>query len=440
MLVPSLATAQGLGEDPERLVLSLSFVDVPAAALPTYHWPTWEQALEVNLAVSEAAHAAIHFGFSQWPQRGWSVAFELVSTAIFDWLLMPRLPGGDVWLHEEGHRAAMFASGLPSRNALDNVFYRPEERCDPGAVCGMSDEQISAVKERRSADWVRVQAAGMEAELEQARRLERDVLFYDQPAYQRIPLYALHIGSVIFYRALCAAPDAYTPEDVLKESADIRNRDFTGLDCRGWVTDLFRPEQPYAARGAHPLGGVRRSRLYEDLAPEEQSYLRTMRNLGFLNLVDPNLFGLTGVDLSIRGTPTRLNAAFGHHLTSFGDAFVFSLFARQQQLRLYGELLLFRNYTGYFPGLHLQWVRLPLRTFRPLYLGASLWVWAQPRNQSFYDNTPLPGAAVEASLSVPILPHLEAFAEVGAKSAGWVVAKPSLDASVDFRLGLTLVL
>jgi hypothetical protein len=361
-----------------HLVVPLTLVDLPDALALGLHFPTWEQALDFSRAEIELGHAAIHAGFTRLSTAWWSVALEMLSTAAFDLIAELNIGGGG-WLHEEGHRAAMFASGVPSRQVFNNLFYRADEQCDSGSVCGMTDEQIGAVKTRSSAEWVRVQEAGMETELEQIRRVEKDVLFYGQPGYQQIPFYFLYVTSVIGYRAACAQPGGITEESAMEESETITNRDFTGPDCTGAANDLFRPDEPYEARGPHPKGGVRRIRTYDELTPEEQRYLRTMRNLSFLNLLDPNLIGLTGLNVELGGAPTRVNAALGHHLTSFGDAFFVSLFARRNQSRLYGELMLFRNQTGHFPGLRVELVRQPFHAVVPLNVSASCGVGCSRR-------------------------------------------------------------
>jgi hypothetical protein len=106
----------------------------------------------------------------------------------------------------------------------------------------MTDDQIAAVKQRRSADWVRVQAAGMETELELMRRLERDAFFSEQPRALNIPATTLLLVSVELYRHVCAE-GVFTEQDVLNENTDMLRRDFTGPDCSGFVVEPLQAQR-----------------------------------------------------------------------------------------------------------------------------------------------------------------------------------------------------
>ena len=84
--------------------------------------------------------------------------------------------------------------------------------------------------------------------------------------------------------------DATTKEENDKEGADVPRRDFTGLDCDGWTYDMFRPDEPYAARGTHPSGiGIDRYRGYSQLSPAEQRFTRKQFWMSLLNAADPNM-------------------------------------------------------------------------------------------------------------------------------------------------------
>ena len=419
------------------LVLQVPLFEVPRSLDHGLRFPTWEQALSLHHALIAGAHHGLHeltwHLLGRWPF--WAYFAEVGATALFD-VASTFLPLGPGWSHEEGHASAMAVVGLRSRHAF-NLF----SGCDPRSVCRLTDEAIAAVHDRRAADWIRVQEAGMEADLESVARVERGVFFHDRPAYQQVPYLLFQAINVGAYRYLCADPSLIPEEEVLAESVEVERRDFTGPDCTGWVFDLFRPTAPYTDRGPHPLGGVRRFRLHGDLSFEEQAYLRRMRNLSLLNLVDPFMFGVSGFDVPWpAGGPTlRLNGAVRHHLTETGDLLELTLLARREPWKLEAAVRAYSNQSHTFPGLSLRLHRYPLPV-AGLLGSAGVWFWVQPRDHDFFAAEGAPGGALQLEGALPVLPHGEAFLRVQAKTAGWMVGDAALDAALQASLGVSLVL
>jgi len=430
------------GAETTPVPIPLTLLDVPEAVVTPQHVPTWEQSLDLTGGLYRAAHLGIHAGFSKLSTAWWSVLLETAAATVFDlFMMVAPLPLTLGWVHEEGHRAAMGVNGVPSLQAFDNLFLAASQRCDEGSVCGMTDDQIATVKQRRSADWVRVQAAGMETELELMRRLERDAFFSEQPRALGIPASALMLASVVLYRNACAE-GLFSNDDVLHESSNMLQRDFTGPDCTGFAVDLFRPNEPYAARGPHPNGdGLRRVRLSSDLTTAERSSLIRARNLGLLNFVDPALFGFPRFEFAVGGKRLALGASLQHDLTAFGDAFGLSVLGSVGSLQGYAIVRLYRNETLVLPGLTVAVRRFPIRlgsvTVRAT---AQVDLWLQPRDFSYATTTVMPGGAVEVQAAVPVVGPLEVFAALKAKSAGWRPVDPFLDAAVTGRLGVNLLM
>lgn len=428
---------------PEPVPLPFTLLDAPEVIVTPQHAPTWEQALDLTGNLFRAAHLGIHYGFASLSRSWWSMLLEEVSVVLFDGaMVFAPLPLTDGWLHEEGHRSAMGVRGIPSRQVYNNAFYAPADRCDPGSVCGMTDVQIATVKDHRAADWVRVQAAGMEAELELMRRLERDAFFSAQPRALNIPASVLLLASVELYRHACAE-GSFKNEEVLAESPNMLQRDFTGPDCTGLAWDLYRPTTPYADRGLHPNGdGVRRLRLGSDLSADERDFLIRMRNLGLLNFVDPALVGFPRFDLTLAdGRTLSLGGSLQHDLTAFGDAFGLSVMGRFEGLHMTAVVRLYRNQMLTLPGLSVG-VRRYLLQLGPVPVRASAQVdlWLQPQDFSFSTTNVMPGAALEVQAAVPVVGPLEVFAALKVKSAGWRAADPWLDAAFSGRLGVNVLM
>jgi len=431
-----LAGAEEAGQ-PARTPLPLPLFEVPRSLDHGFRFPTWEQSFSLHHALFVGGHHAIHEAawhfLGRWPF--WAYFAEMGGTSALD-LGSIWLPFGLGWAHEEGHASAMAILGLRTRQV-----FNPFSGCDPGSVCGLTDEAIAAVHDRRAADWIRVQSAGMEVQLEHASRVERAIFFHDRPAYQHIPYLLLQLLYVERYRYRCAQPGEYTMDDVLAESQEVDRRDFTGPDCTGWVFDLFRPATPYSDRGPHPLGGIRRFRLLEDLTAEESAYLRRMRNLGLLNLVDPFLFGIPGfqVPWPSGGPALRVSGMVRHHLTETGDLLELTLLARREPWKLEAALRAYSNQSHTFPGLALRLHRYPL-PFAGALGSAAVSLWVQPRDHDFFAAEGAPGRAIQLEGAVPVLPRGEAFLRLQAKTAGWMVGDAALDAAVQASVGVTVIL
>lgn len=439
-VTPSFAGDAPAAEPPrEKMPLSFPLFEAPRSLDLGFRFPTWEQSFGLHHALIMGGHEFIHFAAYRWLPwpTFWQMFTEIAATIAFDFATM-RLPAGEGWLHEEGHASVMAINGLWSKQV-----FNPGSGCNPGSVCGLTDADIARVKDGRAADWIRVQEAGMESEIEMMTRVEQDVFFYDRPAYQQAPYLLIQALSVLGYRIACGGPGPFTAQDIEDEGPSIDARDFTGPDCTGWVWDLFRPTTPYADRGPHPSGaGLRRFRLFEDLSYEEQIYMRRMRNLAALNFVDPFAFAIGGFQVpSPLGGSMKLNATLKHHLTSFGDALEVNLFLRQDPWKVLATYHSQHNLTGYFPGLTLEVHRFPVEVAGArVRVSAALAGWLQPRDHDFLTTESAPGGMLSVSAAVPVVSFGEAFLRVKAKSSGWVAGDANIDAGAEASLGISLLL
>jgi hypothetical protein len=223
-----------------------------------------------------------------------------------------------------------------------------------------------------------------------------------------------------------------------REGTDIAIRDFTGLDCNGWVYDLFRPDEPYAARGVHPSGtGINRYRSFSELAPAEQAYLRQQSRLSVLSLVDPQLLGFRRFTVAWgEGPPLAFNAALRYLPAAFGWNLRADLFAQRGPLGLVLALHGYFNQVRVLPGIDAALVGFPFAAVGAavLSLDLRLALWLQPSGLRFATEASTPGALGALRLTARRGPAA-AFAEVEAKSAGWVAGNVYLDANVSARVG-----
>ncbi|HLL52833.1 MAG TPA: hypothetical protein VK447_04750 [Myxococcaceae bacterium] len=425
----------------DRLILTVPLLSVESYTASRL--PGWEQAVAINTSAVLFAHDAVWRATRNIDQpllRGLAFGVGSVLSDFLVWLAID-----PAWAHEEGHRSVLALYSLPGLNgAIDPPgswpdSYRP--------VYGLADAQLAFLKERHNPDMIRLQAAGYESELLGKLALERATFWADRPGGQNILQAAYTHLSVISYFTLCLdqrLSDRLLQDEVDWVGTDVFHRDFTGPDCGGWVYDLHRPDEPYAARGPHPSGvGIRRDRLPSDMSSAELSYLRRQRNLLLLNLVDPHQFGFA----SFRGTnpfthrPFRWNAQLAHLPTSFGSSTEARVLLAEAQWKLGLTLHGFLNGQAFFPGLTAELFRYPIRPFdHPLDVSATVSLWLQPRAQRFDTAEPSPGAMASLTLSQRVVDAVDLDLRLRGKTAGWVALQPSLAPAVDVTLSASLLL
>ena len=267
------------------------------------------------------------------------------------------------------------------------------------------------------------------------------MFFRDTPAWGGVVRWDNYINA-IGYLQLCdsAEADTTTQEFLASEDTHISKRDFTGLDCDGWVYDLFRPDEPYAARGVHPSGvGIDRYIQHSDLTRQEKNYLHRQYLLSYLNLANPFLLEFRHFAASNpwSGRAAAWNLTLRHHLTSFGYTVDANLFWRQAGDNLLFTVHNYFNKQHYFPGFDLELVDTPVNLLGhavPVGLGAGL--WQQPEAQSFTTDRGSVGGHARLRLALPLGRDLAPYVEIAGKTAGWQAGTVYLQSQVEGRLGL----
>lgn len=417
----------------------LPLVDAPFNAQSGYQVPGMAQSLELSRAILEGGDWAIDLGFDALA-RDWHPALrygvEIPALAAYG-MLNSQVAFGTGWLHEEWHRAVLARRGIGSRNG----FYAAPPFSDVVAVDHVTDDALATLKRDHPRDFVRLASAGMEASVMLARTSRNEAFFDRRELYRDIPGLALPLFNVLAYLQGCKGTDfdAMTDRKMSEEGSDMARRDFTGADCLAWMYDLERPEESYAARGAHPSGvGVRRYRKSTDLSSDGRDFLGLARNLSFLNFVSPPMFGLSAFP-----GPDGLEWTFGlqHMLTDAGQVVQLDLLGRRESMGFQLGYHHFFNGARAFPGVEATVRRIPLSLAGlDLGLDAGVLAWLQPGNGGFRDTTDRPGGALRLGLSTPLTGSTRLFAEGIAKTAGWVAGEVDLDASIQGRAGFRLSL
>ena len=221
-------------------------------------------------------------------------------------------------------------------------------------------------------------------------------------------------------------------------------RDAVGMDFTSWVYDLFRPNEPYTNRGAHPSGvGIKRYIMTNNLTMDELNYLKLQGVLTFINLISPQLYFYNRFEAvsPLNGKTFYWNFALQHHLTSFGFDVAVDLFYKQGELNLFAAVHSYFNKQNYFPGLELEVVDYPLRLGEyTVSLSGSAHLWLQPQSQSFATGNGQFGAFASFKARFPVIWGIGTFFEIDAKTAGWKAGNVYLDPAVQARAGLSLTL
>ena len=413
-----------------RVFLELPIVDLPDNADAV---PTMQQSLAVSAAFYETSHAAIQSAFGE--RKRWGRA----AVALFDFVTAAEIipPGGDTWLHEEFHRAVMSNRGIDSHNDVYDFELGPGSV----AVSHVRDEDLIRLKRDHPADQVRLGAAGIEGEQLLIQRLQKQQFFGRTDAWHLATYWLVKANSWAY---LFSGADRDFDDEVDdangEDGPDVGRRDFTGHDFNGWVYDLFRPHEPYTARGVHPSGvGVDRYRKAAHLTEEERDYLDRQGVLALINFADPHLYGVDGFPLHVGGRRVEMNVTAAHFLTSFGNAIDANLFLRSGDRNLFVVVHRYANGERSFPGVEAQLVDLPVRVRgRDVTISPRLALWTQPENQLFRDRDARAGGLAALRVDFARRGRFGTFVELETKTGGWVAGNVHLDANTSLRLGGTV--
>lgn len=412
-------------EDPEKSKVNLSFpvLDLPYNAktyFPNYY------SMRQSLHLSTSFYEGMHYWVGPNP---WKIlAVDFIATY---------LPLGDSWMHEEWHRSVMTNRGIGSFNDVNLIPFGAEII----AVSHVDDQDLVRLKSDHPADQVRLSSAGMESQVAQNQLVERHHFFDEIKTKDQILLWMNSI-SVTSYLYTCSTTEAdkTTDEQNREDGIDISRRDFTGLDCNAWVYDLFRPDEPYTARGTHPSGvGIDRYIRYSDLNDKEKEFLQRQTSYSLVNFVDPFLFGKDEFSASWKGQSFKWNARLAHFLTSFGATIDSILFLKTETEKFALTWHHGMTDTRYLPGLSFEWLdkQLPLQAAK---MSLGLTVWQQPRGQRVEESAQETVVRSYSELKYRHNQRWSSFYGLDLKTPGWIAGNPYLDRNLSLYSGVLLSL
>jgi hypothetical protein len=391
-----------------------------------------------SLAVTVDLLSGFHFGMKYFYDYtrihepfNWLIFYLGIGLGDF---LLTYLPGGDGWLHEEYHRSVLTRYRVNSFNGM-NLFPIGAETV---SVYNIKDEDLIRLKKISPPDFVRLRAAGIEGEYLLINNLQRNNFFYDQYLFNEILYWMVTLNSHFYIYASSDPADVNDSTRKMNQTEKtIASRDISGYDFTAWVYDLFRPNEPYEARGPHPSGvGIDRYRTTEDLTDDELKYLKGQFSWHFVNYLSPMIFGIHSIPL---GSYLTGNFAMRHLLTSFGSV------VSAQALLKYGSFNAafayhsYLNYKNYFPAIEAELIDYPLYfSGFGIFLSPRVIIGMQPEDQKFKTGKPeflgLFGLRVDFLVSRYFLPYVD----FTAKTDGWVAGNEYIDGNVSVRIGLSM--
>jgi len=377
-----------------------------------------------SLAITADMFSGFHFGMKKfYDTTGMNSIFKNIiyygGTAAGDVILMFFPFGGYSWMHEEYHRAIMSRYRV---NSLNDAYTLE------GIINQVTDEDLERFKAESPADFIRMQAAGIEGGHLLVDRLQRNNFFYNQNNFSEL----LYWISAIYIHTYITGKDK-----IEGNNPNIEERDSIGRDPAAWVYDLFRPGEPYSGRGIHSTGiGINRYRNLDDLTDQERDYLEKVGYWQFINYVSPMMFMFRS--LPVPNSGIRWNFAFRHFLTSFGTDLSFNLFLNIDKFNFAVIYHSYQNYEHYFPALEVEMIDFPV-LFKDfcLYFTPRIILGIQPKEQVFFTSEAEFFGLIGGRFDFQVTKNWFPYFEFAAKTDGWVAGNEFLGKNISFRLGVS---
>ena len=424
-----ISIAEVKAENP-AFILDLPLYDSPYNTELDLKNPSMTQALQFSKGFYQFSHSQLQ---SFWGDR---TDAGLLSIIFFD-IIASWMPLSNGWLHEEWHRNIMGQYGINSRNDI----YELEFFTETISVSNVNDDDLITLKAEHPADMIRLHSAGLESQNQLNLSLEIDQFFHNTQSIDGMLMWINNVNTTAYLNA-CSTHEAneITNNILGHENQDINQRDFTGLDCNAWVYDLFKPDEPYDARGTHPSGnGINRYITYEQLTVEERRYLRRQYYLSLLNFLDPFLINKRYFSYQNPSTGKNItwNANVKHYLSPFGYTVNMHAFIQNTTHNYLFTLSHYFNKNRYFPGIGLRLINVPVNLHKThVYSSVNIRLWQQPEQQSFTTAKAQTGGSISTRFEVYRHKKIGAYLNIAHKTSGWLEGNTYLGPNTSILLGI----
>lgn len=356
------------------------------------------------------------------------------SAGVVDYVLAYHLMVfGPVWLHEEFHRNGITHQCINSHN---DTYYRFGGGTPGGSITKVKDEDLIKWKATAPQEMIRSFAAGIESQYELVRNMRKDN-FFSKTHYANAVMNILITKQAVDYVNQFRKKDYDASIDSMNNNAlTIAERDFVGWDFTAWVYDLFKPNEAYTSRGAHPNGnGVDRYIERDDLTKEEDAYLTRMGRLQYINYLSPAMIGISRIKLNEKSS---FSFAGRHILNSFGYDLGADVFLDIKGSQWFVGLHGYQNYKRFFPGIEIEKPDLQIKAGKKtIPLQARAMLWLQPKDQLFKTTKAEAGGLLQLRSRHQLTNQFSLYAELEAKTDGWVAGNPYLNKNLTFRTGFS---
>lgn len=272
--------------------------------------------------------------------------------------------------HEEGHRSILISKNIGS---VSEPFFFSKRG---GYIDGVTDASLVSLRDKDFPVFARLYTAGLESDYMLTHR-EEAMFSFGKASFKDLAVeYLMRKFMLMQYYLI-----GFFKYDVDgAEEKNELNRDIVGNDVYGIVRQLHRPTMPF-----------KRYTRYSDLTSDEISYLKKMGYRSFLNLLNPNIIGISNIRVS---KYLSLNLGMGHTMCPFGDFTDENLW-----LKIKGKLMIdtyFRqyqnkNHTFLAGGFGIKDYPLTNRFVSSI----DIHFWDQPEKLSFTDDKAKFGGGVE---------------------------------------------
>lgn len=378
--------------------------------------PSMQQSLSISKSFINGQNYLIGDYFEDSNRKiPWYGKLAIVASDIF----LAFLPGNDVWLHEEWHRAVM---GHRNINSYNGVLTLGSFGSVP--VNQVQDADLIRLKAEHPEDMVRLSSAGVEAEEILIYELAKDSFYYEKHPWNYGSMWFATLSAISYSSTCISAKDSNNPNEGI-ESQTEEERDFTGLDCTAWVYDLFRPDEPYEARGVLTSGGIDRQRFFSDLTDREKAFLEESSQLAYVSLINPILYGYDRFTLK----NIKYNFMLQHFMTSFGYLIDLRLFAEYRGQAYYLTIHNHRSPERYFPGLSVEYPGIEPFSGLALSFDVNASVWDQPYKLRFDQSSSRTGGLISVKARYHMHQTWQPYVSAAIKTEGWAAGYVDQSAS-----------